>query len=69
MLFCGALCWSGWALDQFPHLRERHQPYDPVIVRAVLGGAVGPALIPVLKATGVAELLWAVGLAVGLAVG
>ena len=38
-------------------------------VRAVLGGAVGPALIPVLKATGVAELLWAVGLAVGLAVG
>ncbi len=32
-------------------------------------GATGPALIPVLKDTGLAELLYAVGLAVGLALG
>ncbi len=35
-------------------------------VRAVLTGAVGPALIPVLKKTGTAELAMAVTLAVGL---
>ena len=37
--------------------------------RVVTGGAAGPALIPVLQLTGVAELLWAVGVAVGLAAG
>ena len=36
-------------------------------VRRVLGGARGPALIAVLKATGTAELAYALGLAVGLA--
>ena len=36
-------------------------------VRTVLGGARGPALIAVLKATGSAELVYALGLAVGLA--
>ena len=36
-------------------------------VRTVLGGAQGPALIAVLKATGSAELTYALGLAVGLA--
>ncbi|WP_183095659.1 1,4-dihydroxy-2-naphthoate polyprenyltransferase [Nocardioides stalactiti] len=36
--------------------------------RIVLGGAVGPGLIPVLQQTGLAELLWALGCAVGLAV-
>jgi len=35
-------------------------------VRTVLGGAVGPALIPVLQSTGVAELVWAVLVAVPL---
>jgi len=35
--------------------------------RAVLGGATGPGLIPVLQQTGVAELLWAVLVAVPLA--
>jgi 1,4-dihydroxy-2-naphthoate octaprenyltransferase len=35
--------------------------------RIVAGGAVGPALIPVLQATGRAELLWAVLVAVPLA--
>ena len=43
----------------------------PVAVPAVgrvVGGAVGRALIPVLKWTGFAELLFATGLAVGLAV-
>ena len=37
--------------------------------RIVTGGATGPALIPVLQLTGVAELLWAVGVAVGLTAG
>jgi 1,4-dihydroxy-2-naphthoate octaprenyltransferase len=37
--------------------------------RLVLSDAVGPALIPVLKATGQTELLYALGLAVGLALG
>jgi 1,4-dihydroxy-2-naphthoate octaprenyltransferase len=36
--------------------------------RAVLGGAAGPALVPVLAATGMAELLWAVAVAVPLLV-
>ena len=30
-------------------------------MRTVLGGANGPALIPVLAATGAAELIWSVG--------
>ncbi|RYP87964.1 1,4-dihydroxy-2-naphthoate polyprenyltransferase [Nocardioides guangzhouensis] len=34
--------------------------------RAVLGGAVGPALVPVLGATGAAELIWSVAVAVPL---
>jgi len=38
-------------------------------IRVVLSDAVGPALIPVLKATGQTELLYAIGLAVGLALG
>ena len=38
-------------------------------VRVVLSDAVGPALIPVLKGTGQTELLYAIGLAVGLALG
>jgi 1,4-dihydroxy-2-naphthoate polyprenyltransferase len=37
--------------------------------RVVLGGAQGPGLVPVLQRTGVAELLWALGAAVGLVVG
>ena len=36
--------------------------------RTVLGGAVGPGLIPVLQQTGLSELLWAVGCGLGLAV-
>jgi 1,4-dihydroxy-2-naphthoate polyprenyltransferase len=36
-------------------------------LRRVLGGARGPALIPVLRDTGLALLVWAVGTAVGLA--
>jgi 1,4-dihydroxy-2-naphthoate octaprenyltransferase len=38
-------------------------------VRVVLSDAVGPALIPVLKGTGLTELAYAVGLAIGLALG
>jgi 1,4-dihydroxy-2-naphthoate octaprenyltransferase len=38
-------------------------------VRVVVGDAVGPALIPVLKGTGLTELVYAVGLAIGLALG
>ncbi len=44
----------------------------PWIVRArqtVSSGALGPALIPVLRDTGLAELTYAIGLAVGLAIG
>ena len=29
-------------------------------VRTVLGGAVGPALVPVLQQTGVGQLIWSV---------
>ncbi|OSY44198.1 MULTISPECIES: 1,4-dihydroxy-2-naphthoate polyprenyltransferase [Pseudonocardia] len=38
-------------------------------VRAVLGGADGPDLIPVLRDTGLLLLAWALAVAVGLAVG
>ncbi|MET1036840.1 MAG: 1,4-dihydroxy-2-naphthoate polyprenyltransferase, partial [Aeromicrobium sp.] len=44
----------------------------PLAVRArqvVASGAQGMALIPVLKDTGLAELVYAAGLAVGLAIG
>ncbi len=37
--------------------------------RTVLGGATGRDLVPVLRDTGLTELVWAVGVAVGLAVG
>jgi 1,4-dihydroxy-2-naphthoate octaprenyltransferase len=37
--------------------------------RVVLSDAVGPALIPVLKDTGLTELVYAVGLAIGLTLG
>jgi 1,4-dihydroxy-2-naphthoate polyprenyltransferase len=37
--------------------------------RAVASGATGPALIPVLQLTGLAELVYGAGLLVGLAVG
>ncbi|TWD79702.1 1,4-dihydroxy-2-naphthoate prenyltransferase [Kribbella amoyensis] len=38
-------------------------------IRVVLSDAVGPALIPVLKGTGLTELVYAIGLAIGLALG
>ena len=41
-------------------------PLVPAL-RTVLGGATGPALVPVLQQTGVAEMVWALGVAVGLA--
>ena len=53
-----------WALLALPGLL----PAVPA-VRAVVGGAVGPALVPVLKTTGIAELLWSAGLALGLVLG
>jgi 1,4-dihydroxy-2-naphthoate octaprenyltransferase len=37
-------------------------------VRTVLGGATGPALIPVLQQTGLAELVWAALVAAALVV-
>jgi 1,4-dihydroxy-2-naphthoate octaprenyltransferase len=37
-------------------------------LRRVLGGGRGPALIPVLRDTGLAMLVWAIGTAVGLAI-
>jgi 1,4-dihydroxy-2-naphthoate polyprenyltransferase len=44
-------------------------PLGARAIRTVLGKAAGKALIPVLRDTGVTELLCATGLAVGLAVG
>jgi 1,4-dihydroxy-2-naphthoate octaprenyltransferase len=41
-------------------------PLVPAL-RTVLGGAAGPALVPVLQQTGAAEMVWALGVAVGLA--
>ncbi|QNE19187.1 1,4-dihydroxy-2-naphthoate polyprenyltransferase [Kribbella qitaiheensis] len=38
-------------------------------VKVVVSDAVGPALIPVLKDTGLTELVYAIGLAIGLALG
>jgi 1,4-dihydroxy-2-naphthoate octaprenyltransferase len=42
-------------------------PFAPPAVITVLGGATGPALIPVLGATGRLQLIFGVGLAAGLA--
>jgi 1,4-dihydroxy-2-naphthoate octaprenyltransferase len=42
-------------------------PFAPAPVTAVLGGARGPALIPVLGATGRIQLIFGAGLALGLA--
>jgi len=53
---------SGWALLGLVYLL----PAVPA-VRTVLGGATGLGLVPVLQATGVAELVYAVGMFVGLA--
>jgi len=59
-----ALSTTGWALLALgyavPALKAS---------RVVRSGAGGPALIPVLQLTGVAELLYGLGLLVGLAVG
>ncbi|KAA1419512.1 1,4-dihydroxy-2-naphthoate polyprenyltransferase [Nocardioides humilatus] len=52
-----------WALLGLPFLA-----FALPATRIVLGGAVGPGLIPVLQQTGLAELLWAVGCGIGLAV-
>jgi 1,4-dihydroxy-2-naphthoate octaprenyltransferase len=50
-----------WALVGLGFLLRMAPP-----VRTVLGGAVGPALVPVLQQTGVGQLLWSVLVAVPL---
>jgi len=50
-----------WALFGLVFLLRTIAP-----LRTVLGGAVGPALIPVLQQTGLAEIVWAVGVGVPL---
>jgi 1,4-dihydroxy-2-naphthoate polyprenyltransferase len=50
-----------WALAGLAFLLRMAPP-----VRTVLGGAVGPALVPVLQQTGVGQLLWSVLVAVPL---
>jgi len=50
-----------WALIGLAFLIRTIAP-----LRTVLGGAVGPALIPVLQQTGIAEIIWAVGVGVPL---
>jgi 1,4-dihydroxy-2-naphthoate octaprenyltransferase len=44
-------------------------PLAAKAVKVVLSNAVGPALIPVLKSTGLTELAYAIGLAAGLWIG
>ncbi|MEU4608319.1 1,4-dihydroxy-2-naphthoate polyprenyltransferase [Kribbella sp. NPDC023972] len=44
-------------------------PLAAKAVKVVISDAVGPALIPVLKATGLTELAYAIGLAAGLWIG
>ena len=59
-----ALTTSWWALLGFAAA--------PALLRAtqtVIGGAVGPGLIPVLQLTGVGELLYALGIFAGLLIG
>jgi 1,4-dihydroxy-2-naphthoate octaprenyltransferase len=53
-----------WALLGLPFLA-----FAAPACRTVLGGAIGPGLIPVLQQTGLAELVWAVGCGIGLAAG
>jgi len=55
---------TGWAVLGFAFLAAAVPA-----ARTVLGGAQGRDLIPVLQGAGVAELLYAVGLFVGLLVG
>src|SRR4029453_7472237 len=61
-LVCGAA--TPWTLLAFAAL-----PLALRATRVVTGDAVGPALIPVLRDTGLTELLYAAGLAAGLALG
>lgn len=53
-----------WALLGLPFLA-----LAAPATRTVLAGAAGPGLIPVLQQTGLAELVWALGCAVGLVAG
>ena len=63
-LACAAVCaaWRPWSLLALAALLVAVQP-----IRTVLGGANGPALIPVLGATGKVQLAYGALLAVGLA--
>ncbi|HEY3002983.1 MAG TPA: 1,4-dihydroxy-2-naphthoate polyprenyltransferase [Kribbellaceae bacterium] len=61
-VLCGLATW--WALVALIAL-----PLAVRAVRVVVSDAVGPALIPVLRDTGLAELLYAVGLTAGLVLG
>jgi len=61
-VLCGLATW--WALVSLIAL-----PLAVRAVRVVVSDAVGPALIPVLRDTGLAELLYAVGLTAGLVLG
>ena len=56
-----AVATTWWALVGLGFLVRALPP-----TRAVLGGATGPALIPVLAATGAAELIWSVLVAAAL---
>jgi 1,4-dihydroxy-2-naphthoate octaprenyltransferase len=61
-VLCGLATW--WALVALIAL-----PLAVRAVRVVVSDAVGPALIPVLRDTGLAELLYAAGLTAGLVLG
>jgi 1,4-dihydroxy-2-naphthoate octaprenyltransferase len=59
-----AVTTTPWALLAFAAL-----PFAVTPVRAVVGGAAGPGLIPALSGTGRLQLAWSVLLAIGLALG
>jgi 1,4-dihydroxy-2-naphthoate octaprenyltransferase len=62
VLVVAAVGWTPWALLALVAFIPVAPP-----VGAVAGGATGPALIPVLKSTGVIQLIYGLSLAVGLA--
>ncbi len=68
LIALGCLVWASW----FTSWALLGLVFVPLAVRArqvVASGAKGMALIPVLKDTGIAELVYAGGLALGLAIG
>ena len=69
LIAVGCLVWAAVVATPWALLGLIALPVAAKAVRTVFGGAAGMALIPVLKDTGIAQLLYAVGLAAGLSLG